>query len=350
MKKRQEGFETLLNEKVTENILPRTFTTTTARKLLSRISNLKLYAQSYAFTLHFRYTNFDVKDILAFASKQGLGGIEIHIDYGGKHSIMKKKQSELKEIKEQAEKLGLDIMLDVSSTKKRDIDRVVNIAKRLNVRNIRVYNRHGGKLDECIQNCITDLHYACQKAEEYDLHFAIESHEAMKSHELARIVKEINSPRLGIVFDFANMINADEGILSALKEMSPYIRWAHVKDVTIKRDGQGNAQQGVRDGTGDLPQLRMIYDLLLLGTKKPQVPIFSLQQVNGYNSPAYRFNDEGNNPRIPARNPSFTEDTPDLTYEQQLRIEKNNATHQVRHTRKLLGQLREMAERRLEQD
>jgi len=343
----QKDFEKLLSRKVDKNIPLPEFTKKLARKLSNRIKNIKLYSQGYAFTLHFKNQVFTPLDYLIFAHKYELAGIDLHIRYGEKGAIKNMKKSELIEIKKLAKKLKLKIMLEISGTKKDDIDKVVEVAKILNVKYIRVYNRYGGRLQDCIKNCIKDLKYACKLAEKYNLYFSIESHEAMKSHELIQIVHGVNNKRLSILYDFGNMINSNEHPFPALKEMSPYIQWAHIKDVKIKKDGKGFAQQGVKDGTGELPQIRLIYELLMLGKEEPQVKFFALQQVNGYTSPAYRFKNEEINPFIPPRGVSVTNEDPKISLHENLKIEKNNAIHQVKYVKKLLERLNKLCERRL---
>jgi len=267
----QADFEKLLQRKIVDGISTPQFTKKVARKLLDRVKRIQLYAHSYAFVLHFNYGDFHVVDLLNFAHEHGLSGISIHIDFGGKKALGNKNLSELEEINALSKKLSLQIVLEISGTTKSEIDKVVEIAEILNARNIRVYNRHSGHLSEIIQEGINELRYASKIAEENNLYFVVEQHEVLKSNELVHVIREVDSPRIGLLFDFGNMINANERPLSALKTMSPYIRHAHVKDVRIIQKNSGFAQQGVPDGEGDLPQPRMLFDLLMLGDSRPQV-------------------------------------------------------------------------------
>ena len=106
----------------------------------------------------------------------------------------------------------------------------------------------GGYLSDSIRKCIGDLKFACKIADKNDLYFVIEPHEVLNSIELVHIVREVDSPRLGLLFDFGNMINANEKPLEALKTMSPYITHVHIKDVRVISKKRGHAQQGVKDG------------------------------------------------------------------------------------------------------
>jgi len=198
----QKDFEKLLNRRTNEKLTNPKFTKEIARKLLNRINHIQLYAHSYAFTLHFKNGVYNAINLLNFAHQKNLSGIDIHLDFGKEKSLNNKNLSELKEVKELAKKLNLKIVLEISSTTKYDIQKVVEIAKILDVQNIRVYNRYGGYLLDSIQKCIVDLKSACKIADKNDLYFVIEHHEVLNSSELVHIVKEVDSPRLGLLFDF----------------------------------------------------------------------------------------------------------------------------------------------------
>ncbi len=222
----QKDFEKLLN--MDEEISSPKFTKEIAHKLLNRIKHIELHAHSYAFTLHFKHGVYHAVDLLNFAYQHDLSGIDIHIDFGEGRSLNNKNLAELKEVKELAKKLNLKIVLEISSTIKSEIERAIEIAKILDVQYIRVYNRYGGHLSESIHKCIGDLKYACKLAENNDLYLVIEPHEVLKSSELVHIVGEVGSPRLGLLFDFGNMINANEKPFESLKVMSSHMWHGHI--------------------------------------------------------------------------------------------------------------------------
>lgn len=297
-------------------------------KLLKRVKQINLYAHSYAFTLNSKYGNFDIYDLLNFAHKHKLQGISIHIDL-----VRHKSENELKKIKSHANRLGLKINLEVSSTSRKEVDSAIKIAKVLNSKNIRVYIRYAGHLSEIIKKAVQDLKYISKVAEDNDLRFVLEQHEVLKSRELVGIVKKVNNPRVGLLFDFGNMVNADEMPLKALEVMSPYIRQVHMKGVCIVKKKFGYGQVGVPQGKGDLPQREMLSRLLLLGGDKPQVEVFALEQEVGYKSPPFRFSNKGKDPIIPDRKPSDTASNKNLL------LERQNAAEQVKYIRKLLEKL-----------
>lgn len=340
----QSYFSDLLKEHITSADVPKPkLTKEIAQKLIERIDQIQLYCHSYAFVLNFQYGNFDAIDFLDFAYEQNLSGMDLYIG-AGKSSLRKKSDEELKAIKDHAKKLKLGISLDVSSTSKEQVDEIARIAKLLEVKRLRVYILYQGHVSEIIKKGIQDLKYAAQVAEENDLYFVLEPHEVLRSKEFAQIMKEVNSPRIGLLFDFGNMINADENPMDALRTMAPYIHQVHLKGVKKIRTGEGYEQVGVPEGEGDLPQMMLLFKLLLLGDSEPQVTLYALEQEAGYLSPASRFGDESKDPLIPSREPSNTAMDKSKSVEENLLLEKKNACKQILYVKDLLEQMKTLSE------
>lgn len=316
-----------------------------SHKLSDRVDKIKLYAHSYAFSLNFKYGDFEVSDLLDFASQENLDGIDIDIDDGKHRSLRLASDKELEKVRLYAKQLNLGINLDISSTTKKDVDDAVHIAKNLKVKNIRVYTRYSGHISEIIKKAVSDLKYIAKIAEDHDLEFTIEQHEILKSSELVEIIKMVDNKRIGLLFDFGNMISAGEDPLKALKIMSPYIKQAHLKGVRRVKKGVGYERVGVLQGEGDLPQKEMIVHLLMLGDLKPQIEMFGLEQEVGYRSPPFRSDHEGDDPKIPKRKPSNTPLNKDISIEENLHLERQNAHHQVQYVKNMLGQIKTMEQR-----
>ena len=85
------------------------------------------------------------------------------------------------------------------------------------------------------------------------LTFTIEQHEDLKSHELVSLVKESEMESLSLLFDFANMINANEHPIDALKTMAPHITQVHIKDALIVKEQGGLGHKACISGQGDVP-------------------------------------------------------------------------------------------------
>ncbi len=342
----QPYFEKALKRK-TDNVLGIPivdFRKDIAVRLLDRIDSIKLYAHTYAFYCNFKYGAFDIDDLIKFAFQEGLQGISAHIDAGQARALQYKTISELKEIRTHAKKLNLGINLEISSTSKSEINEVVRIALELGVRNIRVYIRYSGRVSKIIETGIDELKDAAKIAMKNDLYFTLEQHEDLKSHELVRIIEAVNNERVQILFDFGNMINAGEEPLPALQIMSPYIRQVHLKGIRRVQQGGGFAQLGVAEEYDDLPQMKMLFDLLMLGEEIPQIKTFSLEQEIGYYSPVFRQKGEADDPIIPERGPSETSLNRDVPLKDSLLMEIKNSCDQIRFVRNLLEKLKTIAE------
>ena len=113
-----------------------------------------------------------------------------------------------------------------------------------------------------------------------------------------------------------------------------------VKKIRLKK---GFEQIGVPEGEDDLPQMRMLFTLLLLGKTEPQVKFYALEQEVGYESPPFRFDNEDEDPLIPNRKPSITYLNKNKSVEENLLLEKQNACKQVQYAKSLLKQMETMS-------
>ncbi|VTR45422.1 Xylose isomerase-like TIM barrel [Serratia fonticola] len=78
-----------------------------------------------------------------------------------------------------------------------------------------------------------DIQYIKQNYQHSGLSFTLEQHEDLKSHELMSLLAKADFPQLSLLFDFANMINANEEPLPALAAMASQITQVHIKDAVI---------------------------------------------------------------------------------------------------------------------
>jgi hypothetical protein len=88
----------------------------------------------------------------------------------------------------------------------------------------------------------------------------------------------------------------------------------------------------------------MLYELLMLGERAPQVIAFILEQENHYIAPAFRQSNEAQDPFIPYREMSETALPPGYTAARMAAVEWRWANNQVRYVRGLLGELKVLAE------
>lgn len=314
-----------------------------ARALIERIETIPLYAHAYSFHLNFRFGGFKPCDLLDFAAKNGLRGVKIHREDGEENSLGNADAVQLSGFGKKAKQLGLDVHLEISETEVPSLCDAIRVCRTIGATSIRCYPRYEGKVSSVIERTINDLRQLKDQDPEGTFRFTLEQHEDLTGAELVRIVEAVGNPNLSLMFDFTNMINAYERPLDALQTMAKHITDVHIKDAVILEDSGGWAQRCCRSGDGDIPQARLLMELLCLGENAPQVLAYGLEEEVGYHSPPFRFPNEEDDPFINARNVSETDLVAGVDIATQLAKEKADAQHLCTHVQELLKLLRNHA-------
>lgn len=315
-----------------------------AARLAHRARTVPLFAHAYAFHLNFRFGGMTPADLLTHAAAQGLSGVQIHIEDGEGASLARMMPAALVAFGDEARRLGLAVHVETSSTESADLARTVAIAHAVGAKAMRCYPRHEGRVSTIIARTIGELRGLEALDPEGRLRFTLEQHEDLTSAELVQILKAVNNPRLGLLFDFGNMVNAGEAPLAALARQAPWVREVHVKDCLVLPDRGGWAHRACRSGEGHLPMAALLIELLLLGAEEPQVCAFGLEEEEDYYAPALRFADEDADPFIPARSASFTDPgAGDLAA--RLHREREAALRQLHLVRTMLDEIATAADR-----
>jgi sugar phosphate isomerase/epimerase len=337
----QSRFASLLGRNA-DGEAPPPLTRALAERLRGRLDAIRLFAHGYAFLTNLTHGRMTPADLLDFAYRHELQGLCLHVLDGEANSLFRMSPAELRAFGQKGQALGLALHLEISTTRREDVDRVVAIARAVGARNIRVYSRYEGMLSEVMELIEADLRHLAALADANDLHFDFEQHEELKSFEIAELLRRVGSPRLNALFDFGNMINACERPLPALRALAPFIRQVHLKGVRIVPEGNGFGHRGVLQGSpdDDLPDARMLFELLMLGEPEPQVIAFALEQENHYVAPAFRQADEAQDPFIPYRDMSETHLPLGSSLEGMLTDEPRWAENQLRHVRAVIGEMR----------
>ena len=342
----QQRFSALLSHKAGAAQAPATLTPELARQLLDRLGQLRLFAHAYPLLTNLTHGRVTPADLLDFAYRHELQGLSLHLLDGEANSLSQMSALQLQAFADKARALGLEVHLEISSTRQADVDQVVAIARALGARHLRVSSRYEGSLSQVMDLIENDLRYLAQQADAHDLYFDFEQHEELKSAEIAQLLSRLNHPRLHALFDFGNMINACEQPLQALRNLAPHIRQVHLKGVQIVPEHSGFGHYGVLQGSDedDLPSARMLFELLMLGESSPQVIAFILEQENHYVAPAFRQTNESADPFIAYREMSDTPLPAGYSLERMLADEHRWANNQVAYVRGLLAELRTLAE------
>lgn len=315
-----------------------------AARLLERTANVPFFAHSYSFYRSMEH-GFAPRDLMDFVYTHDLHGACLHLNDGGETSVGRMSGKEREAFRRQVEDLGLALHLEISSSDRTEVDRAIDCARALGVRNIRLYARHRGPLGDVMDRVYADLAYACERANQFDLHFDYEQHEDLKAAEIAAVLQRLGDCRMNALFDYSNSLNAYEEPLAALRILAPFIRQVHVKGAQKTIEGEGWGQIGVPQGCDEdeLPGARMLHDLLMLGDRKPQVICFALEQEVDYYAPAFRLRNESDNPVIRYREPSETPQDKSKSTERLIADERRWAVQQLTWNRALIATFRELA-------
>lgn len=313
-----------------------------ATKILQRADNIPLYLHAYAFHLNMRVEKILPENLLDIASQHQLKGIKVHVLDGESQSLSCANDERLQQFGEKARRLGLDIHIETSASDAKTIDQAVAIAIKLGASSVRFYPRYEGHLDAVLAQIRQDIHYIKENYQHSGLTFTLEQHEDLKGHELVKLVNDADFPQLSLLFDFANMINANEEPLPALAAMASNVTQVHIKDAHIVREANGLGHKACISGQGDLPFKELLFQLVCLGEDKPQVIAYGLEEEVDYYAPPFRFQHEDNNPWIPWREMS---ETPLPNKELDVRLEKefNDALNQIAYVRNILQKLKQEA-------
>src|SRR5262245_59415924 len=337
-------FKALMLKHATPPIDPPPLDAAHAARLLERTANVPFFAHSYSFYRSMEH-GFAPRDLLDFVYAHDLHGACLHLNDGGDTSVGRMSGAEREIFRRQLEDLGLALHLEISSTDRKEVDRAIACALALGVRNIRLYARHQGLLSEVLERVCADLAYACERANQLNLHFDYEQHEDLKAAEIAAILQRLGDRRMNALFDYSNSLNAYEEPLAALRILAPFIRQVHIKGARKTIEGEGWGQVGVPQGCDEdeLPGARMLHDLLMLGDATPQVICFALEQEVDYYAPAFRLRNEPDNPVIRYREPSETPQDTSKSTERLIADERRWAVQQLTWNRALVATFRELA-------
>lgn len=99
----------------------------------------------------------------------------------------------------------------------------------------------------------------------YRVKIALENHEYETSEELVQVIKEVNSPWIGLHYDFGNSMMVWEEPVEAAKNMAPYTVTTHFKDhivIPCPDDREGNVVCGVPMGEGNIDLKSCLFVML----------------------------------------------------------------------------------------
>lgn len=254
---------------------------------------LKLGIETESLHLLFQNKRIDILGFIEKAHELGLDGVQINIvkDYNLNEnwgSLGSNDIDHLTKVKELLTKYGMYVEIDMRSLEYNRIEEVLKVASFLGADIIRSYipimplknddtlmlGSEGGydfakiRYDfdpKCYDDGIEMIRKLIPLLKKYRVKLAIENHEYETSEELVKIVKDVNSPWVGLHFDFGNSMMAWEEPVQAAKNMAPYAFTTHFKDHIIiedKEEKYGYVVCGVPVGKGNI-DLKKCFDIMM---------------------------------------------------------------------------------------
>lgn len=234
-------------------------------------------------------------DILGFieqAHEWGLDGVMINLiqdfnldpDWG---SLGSNRPEHLKKVRELLEKYHMYVELATKGIGYDHLVQVIQVADALGADIIRTYipitlgshadPKTGGEgkydlgkvrldFDPCVfDEAVVSLKQIIPVLKKHRIRLALENHEYETSGELVRVMEQIQSPWIGLHYDFGNAMMVWEEPVEAAEKMGPYTITTHFKDhivIPCTDDKYQHVVCGVPAGRGNI-DLKKCLDILL---------------------------------------------------------------------------------------
>ena len=108
---------------------------------------------------------------------------------------------------------------------------------------------------EVLRRVVPQAAEITERADERGLDVAIETHCDLTTDSVGELVEQVASPRLGVVFDSANVVRIGDDLVAAAAALAPHTKMIHAKDLDLPSSTPGDPGgrwPGVPLGQGDL--------------------------------------------------------------------------------------------------
>lgn len=165
--------------------------------------------------------------------------------------------SELTQLREQAESLGLELEVGVNRCDLAFLKRHLEICQSLGSKLLRVVLG-----DSASQTQITStLMSLTSQLHALDIKLAIENHFRFTPRELGRMIETVEDTHIGVCLDPLNSLSLLVGPHEVLETLAPYALSVHVKDARALRQGTGFYLQGCPLGQGLVDVVALVKSL-----------------------------------------------------------------------------------------
>lgn len=263
---------------------------------------LKLGLETESLHLLFQHKRIDIFDFIETTHELGLDGVQINVikDYNLDENwgaLGGNSDEHLEKVKQLLDKYGMYVEIDMRNLDYDRVAEVLKVANKLGAEIVRSYIpikplktketasgsegaydfakvRHDFDPNSYAEG-IEKINKIIPLLKKYRIKLALENHEYETSEELVDVVKKVNSPWVGLIYDFGNSMMVWEEPVKASKNMAPYTFTTHFKDHIIieePNDKYGYVVCGVPAGEGNI-DLEKCFEIMMENSSLTRINI-----------------------------------------------------------------------------
>jgi len=246
---------------------------------------LHMMLHTYTFKLNYLFNpKFDVFRFIDLAAEAGFSGVALS-GYAPQYlELSGGSPAHLERVRKRFEADGFLVDLDNASTEPELLTGMINLAERLGARVVRTFTRPPGTPAERIAKATRDLARVAPLAERAQIRIVLENHEDLTGEEIATVLRALDNPWIGAVYDYGNSMALLEEPMVCLDALLPWIYTAHLKDHVMIPAGPNGMDKpsvlGVPIGQGNIPVVEITQRLIAAGVERA-----CFQSVWGYHIP-----------------------------------------------------------------
>ncbi|MDR1933022.1 MAG: sugar phosphate isomerase/epimerase [Spirochaetales bacterium] len=183
------------------------------------------------------------------AAQLGLGRIQLceNLKYAGCA------ESCISALANRTKELGLVVEVGMNGITRENLRKHIGLARMFDSKFIRAVI---GSLDESSEStaeaATENLKSVLDECRQYEIHIGIENHFDLTTPQIIQVIRSVNDPLIGTVFDSTNAVGFLEHPQETLALMLPYIKSVHLKDFRMIKTEAGITLTGQILGQGIL--------------------------------------------------------------------------------------------------
>jgi len=243
-----------------------------------------LHMMLHTYTFKYNYLNnpkFDVFRFIDLAAAAGFSGVALSGYAPHFLELSGGSPQHLARVRARFEAERFLVDLDNASTEPELLTGMIDLAGQLGARIVRTFTRPPGTPAARIAKAVRDLAQVAPLAERAQIRIVLENHEDLTGAEIATILRTLDNPWIGAVYDYGNSMALLEEPQVCLDALMPWVCTAHIKDHVMLPAGPNGMDRpsvlGVPIGQGNIPIIDITKRLVERGVERA-----CFQNVWGY--------------------------------------------------------------------